>query len=428
MKVEIAALIAGGAALVSAQQSVWGQCGGIGWTGPTTCVSGNYCAVLNPYYSQCLPGTASTSSTTTTTASRTTTSSTTASRTTTSSTTTSRTTTSSTTTLRTSTTTSTTTRTTTPSASPTSGTKKFEYIGVNESGAEFGENSIPGVLGTDYTWPSPSSIDYFYARGLNTFRINTKMERITPPSSGGLTGPFDNAYISGLDTIVNYVTNKGAYAVIDPHNYGRFNGAIITDTAAFKTWWTNIANRYKNNARVIFDTNNEYHTMDQSLVVKLNQAAIDGIRSTGATNTIFVEGNQWSGAWSWVDVNAATMITLTDPLNKLVYQMHQYLDSDSSGTSSTCVSSTILKERLTSATNWCLQNNVKCILGEVGAGDNSVCKQAVQDGLTYALNSGAWVGVLWWAAGPWWGNYFQSIEPPSGLAVNTYVPILQSFT
>ncbi|KAF3921878.1 hypothetical protein AA313_de0210397 [Arthrobotrys entomopaga] len=33
---------------------VYGQCGGIGWTGGTTCASGSSCKVLNPYYSQCL--------------------------------------------------------------------------------------------------------------------------------------------------------------------------------------------------------------------------------------------------------------------------------------------------------------------------------------------------------------------------------------
>lgn len=32
----------------------YGQCGGNGWTGPTTCASGFTCTVLNPYYSQCL--------------------------------------------------------------------------------------------------------------------------------------------------------------------------------------------------------------------------------------------------------------------------------------------------------------------------------------------------------------------------------------
>ncbi|KAF9462186.1 concanavalin A-like lectin/glucanase domain-containing protein [Collybia nuda] len=31
----------------------WGQCGGIGYTGPTICVSPYKCNVQNPYYSQC---------------------------------------------------------------------------------------------------------------------------------------------------------------------------------------------------------------------------------------------------------------------------------------------------------------------------------------------------------------------------------------
>jgi len=47
-----------------AQQSVYGQCGGIGWAGATTCVSGSFCSDLNAYYFQCLPGAASATSTT----------------------------------------------------------------------------------------------------------------------------------------------------------------------------------------------------------------------------------------------------------------------------------------------------------------------------------------------------------------------------
>ncbi|KAF3924545.1 Endoglucanase-4 [Orbilia brochopaga] len=33
----------------------WGQCGGIGWTGPTACASGSKCTMNNDYYSQCIP-------------------------------------------------------------------------------------------------------------------------------------------------------------------------------------------------------------------------------------------------------------------------------------------------------------------------------------------------------------------------------------
>ncbi|KAJ7695279.1 hypothetical protein B0H14DRAFT_3042461 [Mycena olivaceomarginata] len=35
--------------------SAFGQCGGLGWTGPTTCVAGFICTILNPFYSQCDP-------------------------------------------------------------------------------------------------------------------------------------------------------------------------------------------------------------------------------------------------------------------------------------------------------------------------------------------------------------------------------------
>ncbi|KAI9149017.1 4-O-methyl-glucuronoyl methylesterase [Paramyrothecium foliicola] len=44
------------AAGVSAQSGAWGQCGGTGWSGASTCVSGYYCSVVNQWYHQCIPG------------------------------------------------------------------------------------------------------------------------------------------------------------------------------------------------------------------------------------------------------------------------------------------------------------------------------------------------------------------------------------
>ncbi|KAJ7119300.1 lipolytic enzyme [Mycena crocata] len=60
------------ARLAVAQSPIWGQCGGMGWTGPTTCVAGTVCTFSNSFYSQCLPGTAAPPTTTVTTVTQTT--------------------------------------------------------------------------------------------------------------------------------------------------------------------------------------------------------------------------------------------------------------------------------------------------------------------------------------------------------------------
>ncbi|RHZ70880.1 hypothetical protein CDV55_102795 [Aspergillus turcosus] len=243
----------------------------------------------------------------------------------------------------------------------------FQWFGSNESGAEFGLNTIPGTY------------------------------------------------------VVNAVTKAGFYAVLDPHNFGRY-------TADFQTFWRNLAGKFKSNNLVIFDTNNEYHDMDQTLVLNLNQAAINGIRAAGATSQyIFVEGNSYSGAWTWANVND-NMEALTDPQNKIVYEMHQYLDSDGSGTSETCVSTTIGKERVTAATQWLKDNGKVGILGEFAGGVNDQCRTAISGMLEYlAQNTDVWKGALWWAAGPWWGNYMFNMEPPSGAAYVGMLDILEPY-
>lgn len=48
------ALLAGSA--FAQQQNLWGQCGGIGYSGPTNCVAGSCCSTQNPWYAQCTPG------------------------------------------------------------------------------------------------------------------------------------------------------------------------------------------------------------------------------------------------------------------------------------------------------------------------------------------------------------------------------------
>jgi endoglucanase len=126
-------------------------------------------------------------------------------------------------------------------------------------------------------------------KGMNIFRIPFLMERL---AQGTMTSALNANYLSGLSTVVSYITDAGGYSVLDPHNYGRYHGAIITSTSDFKTFWTNVAAEFKSNDKVIFDCNNEFHDEpSNALVVSLNQACIDGVRAAGATSQyIFVEG------------------------------------------------------------------------------------------------------------------------------------------
>ncbi|KAF4240098.1 hypothetical protein CNMCM8980_006834 [Aspergillus fumigatiaffinis] len=300
----------------------------------------------------------------------------------------------------------------------------FTWVGVNESGGEFG-SSIPGTLGTDYTWPDTSKIQTLRDAGMNIFRVPFLMERLVPSS---MTGTPDATYLSDLKKTVEFITDSGAYAVLDPHNYGRYSGSIISSTSDFQAFWKTVASEFASNDKVIFDTNNEYHDMDQTLVLNLNQAAINGIRAAGATTQyIFVEGNHYSGAWTWAD-NNDNLKGLTDPQDKIVFEMHQYLDSDGSGTSESCVSSTIGQERVKSATQWLKDNSLKGFLGEFAGGVNSQCETAVEGLLSYmSENSDVWLGAEWWSAGPWWGTYMYSLEPTSGPAYSTYLPILEKY-
>lgn len=313
----------------------------------------------------------------------------------------------------------------TPTTSTCEGAKKFQYFGVNQAGAEFGSHVIPGLLHTHYIWPAPSSIDYFVKEGFNTFRIPFQQERLSPPATG-LTGPFDSAYLGGLRETVDYVTkSKDSYAVIEPHNFMIYNGSFITDTEEFATWWFNLATEFKDNDKVIFDIMNEPHTQTAKVVFDLNQAALNAIREAGATTQlILVEGTAWTGAWSWTgwSNNSLYFGDIKDPYNNTAIQMHQYLDSDGSGTSTVCVSPTIGAERISTATEWLKEHNLKGFLGEMGAGSNPDCISAVSGALCHMQQSDVWIGFAWWAAGPWWGNYFQSIEPPNGPALAEMYP------
>lgn len=74
------------------------------------------------------------------------------------------------------------------------------------------------------------------------------MERM---AVGSMTVSLAPAYLANYSATINYITSNGGWAIVDPHNFGRYGGNIITDTAGFQTFWANLAATFKSNSKVV---------------------------------------------------------------------------------------------------------------------------------------------------------------------------------
>jgi endoglucanase len=301
------------------------------------------------------------------------------------------------------------------------------YTGVNLAGAEFG-SQIPGTFGTDYTYPTTAEIDYFASKGMNTIRLPFRWERLQPVLQAG----FDPDEQNRLDAAVQAILQRGMVAILDPHNYARHNGDPVGSSAvpaaAFADFWRRLALAYRDQPGVWFGLVNEPYGIDAADWLPAANSAIAAIRSAGAGNLVLVPGTAWSGAHSWLanwygTPNGDVMDGILDPAGNFAIEVHQYLDSDSSGTHDSVASPTIGSERLAAFTQWCRQRGLRAFLGEFACprsdtGDPSdpyyAGYRAVGDMLAYMEdNRDVWLGWTWWAAGPWWGEYMFALDPDS---------------
>jgi endoglucanase len=291
--------------------------------------------------------------------------------------------------------------------------------GVNISGAEFTPSHLPGVLNTDYIYPTTTEIDFFAANKMNILRIPFLWERMQPTANG----PLDPTQLSYMDATVSYANSKGISVILDPHNYGAYQGLTIgvpggQPNSVFADFWSLIAKHYKNNPEVIFGLMNEPvgSTMTAATWEASAQAAITAIRATGARNLILVPSTYWEHAVNFVQLNAADMINITDPVNNWSYEIHQYLDSDGSGTHPDFPSVTVAVADISGFTQWLKANNRTAFLGEIGVTSASGALADLSAMLQYMhQNKAQWTGFTYWTAGRWYpADYMFSVEPQNG--------------
>ncbi|KAJ7246944.1 endoglucanase 1 [Mycena rebaudengoi] len=320
---------------------------------------------------------------------------------------------------------------------------KILYAGVNESGGEFGVFSstgtpgtgLPGRFGVDYAFINKSTVDIFVDQEkINFFRVTFLMERMCPLAFG-LGKKFNETYFSEYEDAINYITlTKKAFALLDPHNYMRYNdpsmqpfsGSVIgntTDptaatTAQFGAFWKELASRFAHNPKVVFGINNEPHSMPTDLVLRNNQAAINGIRAAGARQLILAPGNGFTGGHSWSQItfgdepSSDFMFKLVDPLKNTAIDIHEYLDIDFSGQHAECTQPG--PSNLANVTAWLREHKLKAVLSEFGGGNNENCFQLVDDLVKYMAANDEWIGWAIWAAGPFWGTASPCCGPDTG--------------
>ena len=328
------------------------------------------------------------------------------------------------------------------------------FAGTNLAGMEMdyaGYDQTAGpVAGTNYPIYDTRDIDYFASKGMTAVRFLFSWEAMQPhlgdPIPYADAGNYQ-AYFDNYKRIVDYATDaKNLRVVVEPWqadtNGGaggaRWRGDLVgsaqVPASAFADFWGKLAANFKDNYLVSYGLVNEPNTMSTLAWFADAQAANTAIRNAGSTQTIFVPGNgytaasawtqnyydtgnpAYSNAYGWMNANGAGQ-PLSDPLHRLVTEVHTYLDSNQCGCvpgqEDEIVSVTAARDQIADTLDWANANGVKMYLGEIGfyagatTNDGHPASAAWSDYVNYFnANRGPFMGFTWWAGGmpDWWND------------------------
>lgn len=288
-----------------------------------------------------------------------------------------------------------------------------------------------GIYAWNYHYPisndAPSTdeqryLQYYKNSGMNSIRLAFSWENMQPTGLGALS----NTELNYMIQTVQFCRSIGLHVIMEPHNYGSIFDAESATTkifgidasmtaTRFANFWSQLAGVFKNMPNVVYNLMNEPVGMTAQAWKDVAVATVTAIRATGSTQLIQIPGNSFTGAHSWVGsgtgvspqtgTNGDVWRGFTD--SNFVFEMHQYLDSDNSGTSLTAVvgkGSTALVK----ATDWARANGYKIHLGEFGFANNT---QGLIEGAALVsymqINSDVWAG---------W-SYFQHTAADYGYGI-----------
>ncbi|KAJ5768870.1 Immunoglobulin E-set, partial [Penicillium odoratum] len=285
-----------------AQVAAYGQCGGSAYSGSSTCTSGYYCTSQNPWYYQCVPGTATASTTSKSTTATIATTTTTTSTTSTSKTTTTATSTSTKSTTTATATTSTKTTTSTATSAAASCTGSFSSI----SASDFVASLHPGWnLGNtldatpdEGSWNNApvvaSTFEDVQAAGFKSVRLPVTYAYHFTGSSPDWT--IDPDWLQRVSDVVDMITSLGLYTIVNAH-HDSWIWADVTQSDAnitmieekfYRLWYQVGTTLACKSSLVAFEPINEPpcdDADDATEINKLNKIFLQAINDAGGFNS-----------------------------------------------------------------------------------------------------------------------------------------------
>ncbi|KAL9133221.1 MAG: hypothetical protein Q9175_005605, partial [Cornicularia normoerica] len=302
-----------------------------------------------------------------------------------------------------------------------------KFAGVNIAGFDFGcgtdgsctVSSVDPPLSQYGGGDGAGQMTHFTKTdGLNIFRLPVAWQYLV---DGVIGGTLDETNFGKYDKLVQACLDTGAHCIIDIHNYARWNGKVIgapggPKTSDFSGLWGQLAEKYKDQGSVVMGLMNEPHDNDPA---PWYVSPSSPLLSPSSNPLIPSPGNGYTGASTFVSGGSAAVLAgvtnLDGSTNNLIFDVHQYLDSDYSGTTTTCTTNGI-SVAFQPLLKWLQDSKRQALLSETGGGsDSQSCLTDVCAALDFLNeNSASFLGWVGWSAGSFPSHYVLSLTPTGG--------------